>query len=131
MSLVVGVAILLTGFAAGVTVPRKTAARTAPSVPPASTTSTLLEILEPNVEQRAAYLGVLRELNRQFASNPDRAVRLGQNLCLDIAEDMPKPMVEDNVLKQFSGAVNVGLDQAPAIVAAANRYICPKITMNS
>ncbi|WP_405149313.1 DUF732 domain-containing protein [Sphaerisporangium sp. NBC_01403] len=128
---VLGIAILLTGFAAGVTVARKAAAPSAASAQPTTATSALLEILEPNLEQRAAFLKTLEEMNRQFASNPDRAVRLGQNLCLDIAEGLPKPKVEDNALKQLSNGVIVGLDQAQDIVAAANRFICPKITMTS
>jgi Protein of unknown function (DUF732) len=130
---VAGIAILLTGFAAGVMVTSKATTGPSPaaSVPPTTATSTLLDILGPDLERRTAYLKILGEMNPDFASNPDRAVRRGQSLCLDIAEGMPRVKVEDNALKQFSSTRGVGLDQARDIVAAANRFICPKITMTS
>ncbi|MEV4320983.1 DUF732 domain-containing protein [Microbispora rosea] len=101
--------------------------------PKASTTSSSQQHTEPAVPdvpdlkgaQRDAYLAALGAIDPGLVVNEERAVRRGQNTCLDILEGKSTSTVVHNAQVRFTGGdATVSAAQARQVVKAVKAW-CP------
>ncbi|GAA3800279.1 hypothetical protein GCM10022226_19800 [Sphaerisporangium flaviroseum] len=105
----------------------------APEGSPPSTTepAKVTQVTEPVRHERRAYLAALRKINPLFVRGyGDEAVRRGVAVCRDIARGRSREVVYANTGKRFTtGAFVIGVEQIPLIVTAANKFICPRLSL--
>lgn len=91
----------------------KPAARSSPS-------PSITGLVHPGQEQQDAFVKDLRSIAPSLVRNHDRAVRLGRNVCLDLANDSEKIALSHVIRSE-----DVDTKTAQRIVSAARSRFCP------
>jgi hypothetical protein len=87
-------------------------------------TVTVTTTVKPAGDQ-TAFLAALTAIDKGLATNADRAVTRGRDVCLDLKQGKDAVTVATNARQRFTGGpVTLTAEQAALVVTAAQQHLC-------
>jgi hypothetical protein len=82
-------------------------------------------LVHASAEQQAAFVQAVAAIAPPLADQPERVIRNGRDVCLDIVDSLDDRSLAYRAAERFSGGTDtVTEDQARRIVAAARTTLC-------